>query len=109
MRLWIAAFLLCLFAYQTLPVAALGKALAKTQMAAVDDDGMDGDDDGQPVGGATKAKKQSPQLEEDYLHHYEGFSALYGIDAERALLLHRADHLPTLYAGEVATPPPNCC
>jgi hypothetical protein len=109
MRLWIAAFLLCLFAYQTLPLAALGKAIAKTQIADVDDDDIDADDDGQPANGATKAKKQSPQLEEDYLHHYEGISGLYSMQAAQALLLHHADHLPDLYAGEVATPPPNCC
>jgi len=110
MRLWIAAFLLFLFACQTLPLAVLGKALAKTQVSAVDDDDMDGDDDGgQPASGAVKAKKQSPQLEEEFFDQYGGLSALYGIQAVRTLLLDQADNLSSLYGGEVTTPPPNHC
>jgi hypothetical protein len=108
MRLWIAAFLLFLFACQTLPVVVLGKALAKAQISAIDDDNID-DDEGSPAGNAAKVKKQSPVLEEDYLHHGEDVSALFGILAARCLSLHRADNLLTPYAGEVTTPPPDFC
>jgi hypothetical protein len=108
MRLWIAAFLLFLFACQTLPVAVLGKALAKAQVSVIDDD-MNDDEGGNPAGDAMKLKKQSPVLEEDYLHHHGDAAILYGIQAARLLFLHRADHLPIRYAGEVTTPPPDCC
>ena len=106
MRIWIAAFLLFLFACQALPVANLGKSWVKTQLSATD--GADDEDGGSgPESG--KVKKQSPLLDEDYDHAYAEASVLCSVQATRQIALHRPDHLPVLYAGEVLTPPPDRC
>ncbi len=106
MRLWIAAFFLFFFSCQALPVAALGKALAKTQISLTDDDVDDGDDgDSSPSDGA-KQKKSTPVLG-DFLHCAADLSMMTAEQAAQLLFLHRADHLPVIYAGEVASPPPD--
>jgi hypothetical protein len=109
MRNCIAIFLLVLFACQALPLAVMGKSVAKLQQAIADtDDAPDEDGDNSPPD-ASKLKKQSPLLEEDLLHHGTEVSVFCAIQASQILLLHRADHLPILYAGEVTSPPPDRC
>ena len=110
MRLWIATILLFVFAFQALPLAVFGKALTKVQLSIADDDVGDGDNDSSgPDTDAIKLKKQAGVVGDDLIHHSIDASALCGLQASRLLFLHRADHLPVIYAGEVATPPPNCC
>lgn len=109
MRLWIATLLLAMFAFQTLPLAALGKAFAKAQWAFADDDDTADDEGDSATDSAVKLKKSVSVLEEDFLAYGAVASAFCSVQASRALFLHRADHLPELYAGEVATPPPNRC
>src|SRR4051812_2743925 len=104
MRLWIANILLFVFACQALPLAVIGKALTKEQLSVADDDGGDGDNDSPtPDTDAVKLKKQTGFLEGDYTTHSTSVSGLCTVQAVRQLFLHRADHLPVIYAGEVAT------
>ena len=107
MRLWIAAFLLFLFACQALPVAALSKSVVKTQLSLADDAGDDEDGNSMPEDG--KAKKKSPLPDEDYIRFSDEASLLCSFQAARQIILHRPDHLPVLYAGEVTSPPPDRC
>jgi hypothetical protein len=110
MRLWIATILLFVFACQALPLAVFGTALSKVQLSIIDDDAADGDGDGStPDTDAIKLKKQSALVEDDLIHHSAEASALCAIQAAQLLFLHRADHLPVIYAGEVTTPPPDHC
>jgi len=105
MRVWIAVFLLLLFATQAFPVAALSKSYAKSQVSVVDDSGEDDDDSTIPKEG--KVKKQNSLSEEDYDHsHGSHVRARFFPDA-RYKLLHRHECIYALYSGEVTTPPPN--
>lgn len=108
MRIWIAALLLLVFACQALPLTTvMGKQLAKVQLSVADtDDSGDDTDNLIPDG---KLKKQSPLLEEDYAGRIAGAALLHAAGAAQLLRLHRTDHLPVLYKGEVTTPPPDCC
>lgn len=107
MRLWIAAIFLFLFACQALPVAALGKALAKAQISVEDADAVDDEGDN-PASDSVKLKKGAPVLE-DFTHGSAGAAMFVSTQAEQLLFLHRADHLPVLYPGEITTPPPDFC
>lgn len=63
MRLWIALFLITLFAIQALPVLALGKSCVKTQAGAAGTaDGENGEDGDVP--GTGKLKKAGASFEE---------------------------------------------
>ncbi len=109
MRLWIASLLLALFAFQALPVVAMGKAFAKTQWELADDDAPADDDEGDGASDSVKVKKKEVAIiEVDFLPHSHAVD-FCSVQATRALFMHRADHLPPLYASEVATPPPNHC
>ena len=107
MRLWIAAIFLFLFACQALPVAALGKALAKSQVSLEDANSADDEGDNAAPDGI-KLKKGALAME-DFVHNGTDASLFFTVQAKRMLFLHRADHLPVFYPGEVTTPPPDFC
>lgn len=105
MRLWIAAFFLLLFACQALPVAALGKHWVKTQIS---DNGDAGDEDSNnPIPEDSKVKKSSSSVDEAFLWIDGQASKACSAQAHRLITLHRPDHLPVLYTGEVSSPPPD--
>ncbi len=107
MRIWIAVFLLLLFATQGFPVAAWGQSYAKSQIAATLDGADDDDSSSLPKEG--KAKKQNTLSEEDYDHSHFHPSASGIYMADRQTDLHSHEYLYGLYSGEVTTPPPNRC
>lgn len=67
MRIWIAVFLISLFAFQALPVMVLGKSCAKAKVGVTDTAGEQGADDEGAVPESGKLKKGSPALEDYYL------------------------------------------
>jgi hypothetical protein len=105
MRFWIATFMLCLFALQALPVPVPGKAFFKTQASMTDEDRDDDEGDAATHADA-KLKKQWPQMD-DFLHHAGEAAHFRTTHTWQTLRLHDAMHLPELFAGEVATPPPD--
>ena len=105
MRVWIAVFLLLLFATQAFPVAALGKSYAKAQISIIDDTADD--DDGSNIPKEGKVKKQNSLSEEDYDHsHHLHAPSAYSLHAQNKML-HLHEWIYALYSGEVTTPPPN--
>ena len=109
MRLWIASLLLLVFACQALPVATFGKSLLKAKYAVSDDLDGDTDEDSDSIPEGGKLKKQSPVFGDDYVGFSRVSSERVSLQAAQQITLHRPDHLPVIYAGEVLTPPPNCC
>jgi hypothetical protein len=107
MRVWIAVFLLLLFATQAFPVAALGKSYAKAQISVADDSAGDDDEGNSSIPKEGKVKKQNSLSEEDYDHsHHLHAPSSYSLHA-RNKLLHLHEWIYALYSGEVTTPPPN--
>lgn len=107
MRVWIAVFLLLLFATQAFPVALLGKSYEKAKVSLIDDSGED--EEGSAIPKEGKAKKQNSLSEEDYDHSHDHVGLDYsGLEARRRML-HQQANLYALYTGEVTTPPPNFC
>ena len=77
MRVWIAFFLISLFAFQALPLKALGKSCVKAKVGALDTQGESGADDEAPIPESGKLKKDSPGAEDYYLNpscHRMGYS-----------------------------------
>ena len=110
MRVWIAVFLLLLFATQAFPVAAFSSSYAKSQITVTDDSGdCDDDDSGSTIPKEGKVKKQNTLSEEDYDHSHNHHAPVnYSLFARRKML-HLHEQLYALYSGEVTTPPPNFC
>jgi hypothetical protein len=102
MRLCIALFLLTIFSFQALPVRDLSKIWAKASLTNNCDEDELGDSHG---GIKIKKSKATPH---DYIPGDAQCTAIVAVKTAEQLLLHRADHLPVMYAGEVLTPPPNC-
>jgi hypothetical protein len=67
MRFWIAAFLITLFAFQALPVMALGKSCIKAKVSASESPDEDGGDEDDAIPEPGKLKKDGPPLEDYYL------------------------------------------
>jgi len=107
MRVWIAVFLLLLFATQAFPVAAFSDSYAKSQISVVDDNGDD--DEGSSLPKEGKVKKQNTLSEEDYDHSHDHSASVYAELLTRQKLPPGQEFLYALYSGEVTTPPPNCC
>ena len=105
MRVWIAVFLLLLFATQAFPVAAFSKSYAKTQISITDDAGDE--DEGSTIPKEGKVKKQNSLSEEDYDHSHNFHAPAYYAADARHKMLHRHEVIYVLYSGEVTTPPPN--
>lgn len=85
----------------------MGKSVAKLQQMVADSDDLPDEEDSSSNTDAAKLKKSPPMLEEDYLHDPCAMAMRCSLRAAQALLLHRADHLPILFKGEVTTPPPD--
>src|SRR6478672_3060766 len=102
MRVWIAALLLCLFAFQALPVREVGNALTKAKISLSDNL----DDDGKDAGDDFKVKKEV-SIDKECTSLTDFQSIHLSEQCAQQITLHRPDHLPVLYAGEVLTPPPN--
>jgi hypothetical protein len=105
MRILIAFFLLALFSFQALPVRDLGKIWTKAKVCMVDDCN---EDEGCDAPEGSKVKKDTSVFKEYTTPPSAGADRL-AIQAAQQIMLHRPDHLPVLYAGEVLTPPPNHC
>ena len=80
-------------------------AWAKAKVSMIDDCNEDEGCDA-PEGG--KVKKDNSVYKE-FTTPPSANTDLLAVQTAQQILLHRPDHLPVLYAGEVLTPPPNRC
>lgn len=77
------------------------------QLSVADD--LGDEEDSKPIPEDSKVKKESSVPDEALIHFYGDASLLCSAQAARVMAIHRPDHLPLLYAGEVTSPPPDCC
>lgn len=109
MRLWIAAFLISLFAFQVLPLTALGKPCNKAKIAAGETPAEDGADDESAVPEAGKLKKDGPPTEDYYLTPgAQRFSPFQTALIRTTVSPERTVTAATGHA-RLHTPPPDCC
>ncbi len=107
MRLWIAAFLISLFAFQALPVTALGKSLQKAKISAGEHRDEDGDDDGGDVPEPGKLKKSGPSIEDHYLPPPQQRTAIPGALVCRSSFPPEQRIAAAAGHAELDTPPPD--